>query len=367
MNKTKYKIMQQIAFNGGYGGVSKAFNRLMNSDAMKQFDIVVLEQYEAVHGISIKVIKRYIKEIKAEQPDLIHVRGVLPDGLMALIAARIARVPHICMSVHGLYSDEVQIGKIKKMVSEYIIEPLSFLLADKVYTVYEGGTTRNKFKLFSNKIWGYIYNPIPEWDYKNEKQNAYSVIREKYKITDNEIVLLTVSRVTFEKGFSFVLDAIKQLEGKWPDSLRIMIVGDGDYSDKMREELHDFIEKDQVILVPATTSVKDYYYCADAFFTASLHENHSNAILEACAAHLPVIATDVGGNAESIENNEGGWIIKPFSAEELSKAINVVGNTSKSELAEKGNKAYQYAKVKFDKKKTYEKIASFYLSVLGEK
>lgn len=362
--KKKYKVMQQIAFNGGYGGVSKAFNRLMSSDAMKQFDVSILEQREAVRGISFKVIRRYVKEIKHEKPDLIHIRGVLPDGLMALIAAHIAHVPHICMSVHGLYSDEIQINRFKKVVSAFVLEPLSFLLADSVYTVYEGGTKRKKFRLFTKKIWGYIYNPIPEWDYYTEKQDACGSIRDKYCIKENEIVLLCVSRVTYEKGFSFVLEAIKLLKDNWPDDFRIMIVGDGDYSDILKAELCGLIKEGSVILVPATTSVKDFYYLADAFFTASLHENHSNAILEACAAHLPIIATDVGGNCESVENNFGGWIINPFSAKELADAIKVVGTSRKFDLKVKGKNAYQFAKMKFDRKKTYEKIALFYLDQL---
>lgn len=367
VSNKRYKIMQQIAFNGGYGGVSKAFNRLMSSEAMKQFDIAILEQYESVRGISFGVIKRYIKEIKKENPDLIHIRGVLPDGLMAIIAARLARVPHVCMSVHGLYSDEVQIGKLKKFISMYIIEPLSFLLVDRVYTVYEGGVSRKKFKLFSKKIWGFIYNPIPEWDYTNEKHSAYKLIREKFGISDNEKLLLCVSRVTFEKGFSYVLDAIKILEKNWPHLLKIMIVGNGDYTEIMKSELKEQVESGRVIFVPATTNIKDYYYGADAFFTASLHENHSNAILEACAARIPIIATDVGGNSESVENNQGGWIIPPFSAEELANAMSIVGDTDKCELAQKGSKAYQYAVDKFDKKKTYEKIAAFYQNMLEEK
>ena len=360
----KYKIMQQIAFNGGYGGVSKAFRRLMESSEMQDFDIVVLEQHEAVKGISFRVIRRYIKEIKKENPDLIHIRGILPDGLMALIAAKIARVPHICMSVHGMYSDEVRINKIKKFISRRIIEPLSCSLADSIYMVYEGGTKRKKFKKFSKKIWGFIYNPLPNWNYEEEKKAAYVKIREKYKIKEEEKLLLCVSRITYEKGFLFILDAMKKLEKEWPEKLKIMIVGDGEFTDIIKKEMSQSILDQKLIMVPATIEIKNYYYAADVFFTGSLHENHSNAILEACAAHIPVIATEVGGNSESIENNIGGWLIKPYSSEDLLEKIKIVSYEEKSLLKKMGENSYNYARKKFEQHKTYRKLASYYISII---
>lgn len=367
VKEKKYKIMQQIAFNGGYGGVSKSFKRLMNNPEMQKFNMVILEQHEIVRGISIRVIKRYIKEILKEKPDLIHIRGVLPDGLMALIAAKIAKVPCICMSVHGMYSDEVKIGKIKKIISGVLVEPISFLLADSIYLVYEGALSRNKFRRFSKKIWGFIYNPLPNWNYELEQKDAYIKVREEYKINDTDILTLCVSRVTYEKGFSFVLEALQNLRKDWPSNLKIMIIGNGEYVNIIKEEMEYEILEKKIIMIPGTTEIKKYYYAADVFFTGSLHENHSNAILEACAAKIPIIATNVGGNCETIENTRGGWIISPYSSKELFEKIKNVSFYEKKLLKEMGNNAYNFAKQKFSQEKIYQKLASYYISSIEKK
>jgi len=60
---------------------------------------------------------------------------------------------------------------------------------------------------------------------------------------------------------------------------------------------------------------------ADIFVLPSRSEGFSNAIVEAMAASLPVIATDVGGNAEAVEDGVSGFLVPSEDPEELSIAI----------------------------------------------
>ena len=361
-NVMKLKIMQQVVQHNGYGGPSKALQRLMKSEEMQQFDLFILEQTTTSKKHVIKVIRKYIKDIKKVKPDLIHVRGVQSDGLLCLIAAKFARVPHVVMSVNGMASDLHQVSKIKHLIAEYVVEPLSFFLSERAFTVYRGCLKRKKIMRFGKKVWGWIYNPLPDWDC-SEKACIKSSLRAAYGVSETDILALCVSRITYEKGFSYVVEAIKKARENWPTHLKIMIVGKGSYEEILRDELKWEIERNRVIVVPATTEIQQYYFAADVFFTASLHENHSNAILEACAAHLPVIATDVGGNAESIENRKGGWILQPQNIDALVEAFNLVGNMSHNQLEQHGEMAYSYGNQKFNMHVVYKKLADFYLDV----
>ena len=125
----KYRIMQQTSHPNGLGGVGKAYKQLIASEKFSEFEFKPLIQTEQTKGISFKVIRRYIKEIKKFQPDLIHVRGVMIDGFLGLLAAKLAGW-RVVMSVHGLYSDFYEASSFRKKIAKYILEPVSFWMAD---------------------------------------------------------------------------------------------------------------------------------------------------------------------------------------------------------------------------------------------
>src|SRR5690606_17611620 len=69
-----------------------------------------------------------------------------------------------------------------------------------------------------------------------------------------------------------------------------------------------------------TNSVEKYLSISDFFIFPSLHENLSNALIEAMSYQLPVIATDVGGNTEVLQKG-GGLLIKPNDPNDLAEKI----------------------------------------------
>ncbi|MDD3141360.1 MAG: glycosyltransferase, partial [Lachnospiraceae bacterium] len=68
-------------------------------------------------------------------------------------------------------------------------------------------------------------------------------------------------------------------------------------------------------------NVQPILAASDYFLLPSLHENHSIALLEAMAMELPVVATDVGGNKETVKDGKFGIIIPPYDASALAEAI----------------------------------------------
>jgi glycosyltransferase EpsD len=67
--------------------------------------------------------------------------------------------------------------------------------------------------------------------------------------------------------------------------------------------------------------IAEYYQRSDIFILPSIMEGLSNAIMEAMACGLPIIATDVGGNSELVVDGKGGLLVSPKNVEELYKAI----------------------------------------------
>lgn len=141
----------------------------------------------------------------------------------------------------------------------------------------------------------------------------------------NTITLLTVAALLPVKGLELLLDAVAQVQDP---RVRLLCVGDGPCRMSLahrarRLGIGDRIE--WVGLVPHNR-VSDYYATADGFVHPSFWEAQGVAVLEAMAAGLPTIATNVGAAPEAIGLTGGGLVVRPDSVEELAMAIRTMVN-----------------------------------------
>ncbi len=317
--RNKPLIMQQVVAPKNIGGTSTEYKKLINSTLKIYYDFIPLEQ-EIIKGLDIKEIIRVTKIIKEKKPDIIHIRGAAIDGLNTIIAAKLARNCKILLSVHGMYSDLYEISNIKKFISYYIIEPLSFRLSDGVYCVCKYATERAKVKRHNSNLLGYVYNTIPKYDVST-KNELRSRIRQKLYISNNSIIGIYVGRITYDKGMSYLSEALLNMEKNWPNDFKMIIIGEGNYENKMRGLLSNLILSNKVIFLGKKINIKDYLFASDFFISPTLHENHSIALLEALAAELPIITTSVGGNPEVVYNGINGCLINKQNIIELEQAI----------------------------------------------
>ncbi len=131
---------------------------------------------------------------------------------------------------------------------------------------------------------------------------------------EGSIQIISTGRLIPRKGYDLLIEAMKGIP-----ELSARIIGDGPEKERLKklaEELNVQIEflgsldhKD----IPSLLSK------ADLFVLPSFNEGMSNAALEALAAGLPVVLTDVGGSMELIDRN--GWIIDPHSVDQLRAAL----------------------------------------------
>lgn len=315
---SKIIVLQQSLSTQITGGTSSEFLALNQSALTEKYEFIpaVLEDYKA--GISLHDILFYYRRIKEVKPDIIHIRGAGPDGLNAVIGAKLAGKVKILLTVHGMYSDLVYVGKGKHFLSKHVIERLSFSMADGISCVCRTAEQRPYFDRYRKKMLPYVYNRIPKFD-NARKQQFFKEVREELGIAQSALVGLYVGRVTKEKGLDYLITALKSVQGKLPEEFVLVIVGDGDYLQQMKNDAKTCSAR--MVFTGGRSDVERFYHAADFFIQPSLHENHSIALLEACAAQLPAIATNCGGNAEIISDEITGLVIPSADADELGKAI----------------------------------------------
>ncbi len=167
---------------------------------------------------------------------------------------------------------------------------------------------------------------LQEWGAKNIVDHPVGIdtrkfTKQKTKFEGNETIdILSVGRLTEEKGYLHALDAIKLLVEKNPGKQIIYnIIGDG----HLKEELEKYIEKKglkrNVVLHGAKEQeeVLNFYRNADIFLHSSVSEALPVVIMEAGCCELPVVATDVGSVNEEVEHGKSGFIVEPKNPEAI--------------------------------------------------
>jgi glycosyltransferase involved in cell wall biosynthesis len=130
-----------------------------------------------------------------------------------------------------------------------------------------------------------------------------------------------LSRFAEEKGHRYMIEAVALLAAAHVD-VSLRLAGGGHTLHEVQSQVRQLGIDDRVQFVGAVSSSADFYRELDAFVVPSVHsEGLPTTILEAMATGLPVIATDVGGAAEAIEDGTHGLIVPPQDPAALARAI----------------------------------------------
>jgi glycosyltransferase involved in cell wall biosynthesis len=140
--------------------------------------------------------------------------------------------------------------------------------------------------------------------------------RARLGLPDDAKVLVSVGAIVERKGFHRVIECLPELRRRWP-GLRFLIVGGAGPEGDFRRELERQVANlglEQAVRFLGEIPPGELRWplsAADAFVLATSNEGWANVLLEAMACGLPVVATDVGGNAEVVCRPDLGEIV-PF-------------------------------------------------------
>jgi glycosyltransferase involved in cell wall biosynthesis len=138
-------------------------------------------------------------------------------------------------------------------------------------------------------------------------------------------VVLTLCRMSPEKGLEFLIEAAKDIVNKVPN-VKIVIKGSSfneKYKDKLTKLVHqDGLEAHVVFLKFSPYSeVPKYLSASDVFVLPSISEGLPTVVLEAMATGIPVVATNVGGVPDILEDGDNGLLVSPGKPRALAEAI----------------------------------------------
>jgi glycosyltransferase involved in cell wall biosynthesis len=144
--------------------------------------------------------------------------------------------------------------------------------------------------------------------------------RQELGILDGERIVGSVGSLGQQKNYPNLLKAFKILRGQMSD-VKLLIVGEG----KRREELSALIRslglEGKALLLGARLDVPELMKIMDVYCLASFYEGLPLTILEAMAAGVPIVATDVIGINEVVHHEKTGLLVAPDNPQELAEGL----------------------------------------------
>ena len=133
-----------------------------------------------------------------------------------------------------------------------------------------------------------------------------STLRQELGIPEDRFVMLCASRFAEDKGHKYLIDSVKRLTQITDVPFTLVLAGDGPLLEETKAHAEALgLTEEQVRFIGFRNDIKNLYKASDLYVNSSQHEALSYLIIEAMAAGLPVIATDMGGNSD-IVNDEAG-------------------------------------------------------------
>jgi glycosyltransferase involved in cell wall biosynthesis len=145
-------------------------------------------------------------------------------------------------------------------------------------------------------------------------------VRRRLELPAEAPVAVALSRLAWKKGVRHLVDAVPRLLEAVPD-VHVLVAGDGDLRAELVEQARGLGVAERVRFLGTRRDPLDLLSAADVFVMPSVVEGMSNALLEAMALGLPVVATEVGGTPEVVTDGETGFLVPPADPDRLAAAL----------------------------------------------
>ncbi len=184
----------------------------------------------------------------------------------------------------------------------------------------------------------------------------------------DESHVTTAGNIRRVKGHDIFIKAAAALVPQFPNTSFSIAGGilEPDYFEELQSLVRDLNLADRFHFLGGVTNLREHLSGADIFVLPSRSEGFSNAIVEAMAASLPVVATDVGGNAEAVQDGVSGFIVPPEDAAALAAAIaQLLADPSRAEAM--GAAGHQRVADKFTTDAMMKQTAAAYANLLAQR
>lgn len=268
------------------------------------------------YGLAAPFSKERLRILKEFKPDVIHIHSEFGIGLSGALMSKQLQVPMV-YTLHTMYDDYLYyiskpifvpvLKKISHRYLRYLANKASALTGPslKVQEYFDACGANKKVNVIPNPVELDLFNP------SNLDKEKTKLIREKYNIQDDEILVSFCGRLGKEKSVDVLLDYWSK-QVKKEDKFKLMILGEGPCLEELKQQAKHLGLENDVIFVGRVehNDLPNYYGACQLYITASLSDTNSISMKEAMATGLPVIHIFDPLNKGQVVDGVNGYIYK---------------------------------------------------------
>lgn len=292
----------------------------------------------------ISLFFKFYKAAKQFKPDVIHVWGNL--------VATYALPSKIFLGIPLINSQITDAPNISKLKFNY---RFNFYFSDRIIANSKTGLSRYGIDAKKGIV---IYNGF---DFERiSKLTDKQSTKDKYQISTDKCVAMVATFSDSKDYNTYVSAALQLLQGH--SDLTFLCVGSGDFTKHQNNIPEKY--KSKVIFTGSVKDVESLMNICDVGVLTSFGEGISNSILEFMALSKPVIATNLGGNPELVEDKKSGYLIPVSSVNDLVNYLDVLLNDEKQRL-QMGKQGQQIVKEKFGMQRMTNEFINVYQEMIA--
>ena len=296
--------------------------------------------------------------IKTEKIDLVHSRSRAP-AWSAYMATKRTDTPHVT-TFHGIYSLKSSLKKYYNSVmtkGDRVIAVSNFV---KEHILHNYGIDEQKIRVIYRGVDLEYFNPESTTELLKRK------FSEKYNLPPSCPLIILPSRMTSWKGQHILIQALAEIKKL---DFYCILVGDlskhPNYVCRLKKLIQDFKLQSKVQIFGSEIDIMGLYSRADIVISSSIQpEAFGRTIVEAQAMAKIVIATNIGGAAETVEDGVTGFHVKPDDhlamAESIKYALSILGSHEADKMGQLARKSvsehFSLEKMQSDTLKVYSEL-----------
>ena len=300
------------------------------------------------------------------KPDVVHTHNPKP-GWLGRPAARAARVPAVVNTVHGLYAQPTD-GRLVRTAVRVLERGAATCSHAELIQNPEDTATLSRWGVPTGRLFD-LGNGIDlsRFDRREEMAGERRELRAEWRVAEDTAVVVTVGRLVAEKGFRELFEAHRRLRHGGSNH-ELVVVGptEAGKADGLTQAEVAEATADGVRLVGFSDRPELYYAAADLFVLASHREGFPRAAMEASAMGLPVIATDIRGCRQVVDDGVTGVLVPVKDTDALEGALRaLLGDSGRRRTL--GVAAAQRARDRFDQQHQIDLTLDTYRRLLPER
>jgi glycosyltransferase involved in cell wall biosynthesis len=294
------------------------------------------------------------RHLRRERVDLVHTHCSMP-GILARVAARLAGVPVIVHTIHGLAMHDHASATLRGLYNfaEKFCGGFTDMLLSQNRTDLEiarrGGYAPDvRLKLIGNGIDLDRFRPVP----RPERR-------------DGPFTLICTARFEPVKNHAMLFEGMKLLGERGVDA-RLWLVGDGELRPEYEARCRELGIAERVEFLGYRDDVPALLQKSDVSVLTSVKEGIPRALLESMAMELPVVATRVVGTEETVRDGETGFLVEFGDAAAFAERVaRLAGDPALCRAL--GARGREVVEQEFDEKRIVESLATIYRQLLRQK